>query len=157
MKMGFEQRRGIARQYNNVPVNADIGGRRIRFKSKLEYRWAQHLEIMKIGGLIKDWFYEFHTFYFGDDAPTPKYTPDFLIRNNDNSFEYHECKGMVEKRSIDPLEALFNERPYVKVTMVFWQKPTKLSTQKKNKLERYCHDIIWNARSRISHEPIDMD
>ena len=152
-KMGFEKT-GFRRKYGNVPVNAQIGDRKFNFLSKLEYRWAQHLELLKMGGLIKDWFYEFHTFYF-QNAATPKYTPDFLIRNSDNSFEYHETKGMVEKRTIDAVKALFDEQPWVKLTMIFWQKP-KISTIKKTQLERYCHEIVWNAKTRIGGEPIDM-
>lgn len=151
--MGFEKQ-GFRRKYGNVSVQAEIGSRQFQFKSKLEYRWAQHLELLKMGGLIKDWFYEFHTFYF-NNAATPKYTPDFLIRNNDNSFEYHETKGMVEKRTIDAVKALFDEQPWVKLTMIFWEK-RKISTIKKTQLERYCHEIIWNAKTRIGGEPIDM-
>jgi len=152
-QMGFEKIR-FRKKYGNMPVEAEIGGRIFHFKSKLEYRWAQHLELLKLGGIIKDWFYEFHTFYF-DNAATPKYTPDFLVRNTDNSFEYYETKGLVEKRTIDALKAVFDERPYVKVTMVFWQKP-KLSTHKRGQLERYCKEIIWNANQRIKNEHIDM-
>ena len=155
-KMGFETKKGFAKQYNNVRVHAEVGGKIYTYKSKLEYRWAQHLEFLKLGSGIKDWFYEFHTFYFSEDAPTPQYTPDFLIRNNDNSFEYYECKGYVEKQTFDPLKALFDEWPAVKVTIVFGTKP-KLSAQKRNKLERYCKGgIIEDAYSRIRHEPIDM-
>ena len=151
--MGFEKIT-FRRKYGNVPVNAEIGGRTFHFKSKLEYRWGQHLELLKIGKHIKDWFYEFHTFYF-ENAATPSYTPDFLIRNNDNSFEYHETKGMVEKRTINTVKALFDERPAVKITMVFWRKP-KIASVKRTQLERYCTDIIWDAKKRIGGEPIDM-
>ena len=153
-KMGFEKQ-VIRRKYGNVPVDAEIAGRQFHFRCKLEYRWAQHLEVMKQAGLIKDWFYEFHTFYFGPLHLPPRYTPDFLVRNLDNSFEYFETKGMVEKRTLDALQAMFEERPAVRITVVFWQKP-KISVQKRKKLERYCHAVIWDARSRISHEPIDM-
>ena len=153
-KMGFEKTI-FRRKYGNVPVRAIVGGKEYNYRSKLEYRWAQHLELLKIGEYIKDWFYEFHTFYF-DSAATPKYTPDFLIRNNDNSFEYHECKGLVEKRTIDAVKAIFDERPKVKITMVFWRKPQRLSTIKRGQLERYCHEIICDAQKRLKNEPIDM-
>ncbi len=151
--MGFEKIRP-RRKYGNVPVHAEVGGKRYKFKSKLEYRWAQHLELLKMGNLIKDWFYEFHTFYF-ENAATPSYTPDFLIRNNDNSFEYHETKGMVEKRTIDAAQAIFDEWPREKITMVFWERK-KISTTKQTQLERYCTEIIWDAKKRIGGEPIDM-
>ena len=154
VKMGFEKIT-FQKKYGNIPAQAEIGNRIFQFKSKLEYRWAQHLELLKIAGEIKEWFYEFHTFYFDKPGLPPKYTPDFLVRKNDNGFEYYETKGMVEKRTIDAMKAMFEERPEVQITMVFWQKP-KVSTQKKTLLERYCHEIIWDAGKRIKHEPIDM-
>ena len=152
--MGFEKTQ-IRRKYGNVPVHAIVGGKEVQFKSKLEYRWAQHLELLKMGGYIKDWFYEFHTFWFEGPGAGPRYTPDFLVRNTDNSFEYYECKGMVEKRTIDALKAMFDHRPAVRVTMVFWRKE-KMSVHKRTQLERYCHEIIWDAQKRIKDEPIDM-
>ena len=153
-KMGFDKLPPFRRKYGNVPVQAVVDGKRIDFKSKLEYRWAQHLDFLKSAGEIKDWFYEFHTFYFDEGKPS-EYTPDFLVRNNDNSFEYHETKGMVAKFDIDKFKRIFEERPYVKIIVIFWKKP-KLSTQKKTKLDRYCHRIIWDASKILKKEPIDM-
>ncbi len=79
-KMGFENKR-IHTKYGNVTVDAVVNGVRVQFKSKLEYRWAQHLDMLKTAGEIKDFFYEFHTFRFNRDLPK-EYTPDFLIRHN---------------------------------------------------------------------------
>lgn len=143
-------------KYGNVPVHAQVGERTYHFKSKLEYRWAQHLELLRMGELIKDWFYEFHTFYF--DIGLPKqYTPDFLIRNNNNSFEYHETKGWVQKFDLDKLKRIWDEREDVKITVIFWQKPAKLSVQKRDKLLRYTkNNVIWDAKKRIGGEPIDL-
>lgn len=155
-KMGFNEPPFRAK-YGNQPVEAIVDGRWVKFKSKLEYRWAQHLDLMKTAGLKKDFFYEFHTFRFkGENAPK-EYTPDFLVRNNDNSFEYFECKGLLQKYDLDKFKALWDERPDVKLTIVFWRKP-RLSVQKQNKLKRYLNNnIIWNARDRIKDEPIDMN
>ena len=152
-KMGYNEP-PLKRKYGNVTVDAVVNGVLVHFKSKLEFRWGQHLDILKTAGEIKDFFYEFHTFRFNRDLPK-EYTPDFLIRHNDNTFEYHECKGFLQKYDIDKLKAVFDERPYVKITYVFWRNP-KISTHKRNLLERYCHEIIWDASKRINKNFIDM-
>lgn len=143
-------------KYGNVPTTALIGGRRIDFKSKLEYRWAQHLEYMKRLGNIKDWFYEFHTFRdFPDNQPVKEYTPDFLVRLQDNGFEYHETKGMLSGFDIKKFKLILMERPYVKIVVVFWGTP-KISAHRKDQLERFAHRVIYNARQMLKNEPIDM-
>ena len=152
-KMGFNEL-PLKKKYGNVPVHAEIGGKECNFRSKLEYRWAQHLEFCRLAGLIKDWSYETHTFRF-EKAGVKQYTPDFVIRNLDGTFEYHETKGMVTKFDIDKLKAVWEEYPDSKITLIFWRRP-KLSTQKRTKLERYCHGIRWNVAKDISKEPIDL-
>ena len=155
-KMGFNEL-PVKFKYGNVPVDATVDGKLVHFKSKLEYRWAQHLDFLKVAGEIQDWFYEFHTFRdFPEDQPVKEYTPDFLIRKNDNTFEYHETKGMLSAFDLKKFKLLFDERPYVKLTVVFWSKP-KLSVNKRAKLERYTHRVIYNARAILKNEPIDME
>lgn len=143
-------------KYGNVPVNAIVGDKRVQFKSKLEYRWAQHLEFMKQLGEIKDWFYEFHTFRdFPKDQKVKEYTPDFLVRMNDNTFEYHETKGMLSGFDIKKFKLILMERPYVKLTIIFWSKP-KITAHRKDQLERFAHRVIYNAKGMLKGEPIDM-
>ena len=154
-KMGFNEP-PLRRKYGNEPVEAVVNGRRVSFKSKLEYRWAQHLDFFKTAGEIKDWFYEFHTFRdFPEGVGVKEYTPDFLVRRNDNTFEYHETKGMLSAYDLKKFKLVFVERPYVKIIVIFWQKP-KLSVHKRNKLERYTHRVIYNAKAMLKNEPIDM-
>ena len=144
-------------KYGNVPVEAIVDGKRIKFKSKLEYRWAQHLDFLKQCGEIKDWFYEFHTFRdFPEDQPVKEYTPDFLVRLNDNTFEYHETKGMLSGYDIKKFKLVFLEMPNVKIIVIFWNKNPKISVQKRGQLDRYTHRIIYNARQILSKEPIDL-
>ena len=153
-KLGFNEP-PLRREYKNEPVDAIVNDVLCHFRSKLEYRWAQYLDFLKTAGEIKDFFYEFHTFYFDGGGSPKEYTPDFLIRNQDNGFEYHECKGYLQKFDLDKFKRMFDERPKVKITIVFWSKP-KLSAQKRNKLERYCSRIIWNAKGMLKDVPIDM-
>ncbi len=152
-KMGFNEPPFRAK-YGNQPVEVMVNGQRIVFRSKLEYRWAQYLDFLKDIGEIKDWFYEFHTFYFSGER-VKEYTPDFLVRNNDNSFEYYETKGMLQNYDLDKYKRLFDERPYVKLTVVFWSKP-KISVNKRAKLERFVHRVIWDARTVVKNVSIDM-
>ena len=155
-KMGFIKNKRFRQKYGNIPVTAIVNGRTITFKSKLEYRWAQHLDLLKTAGEIKDFFYEFHTFHFKDrPCPPYEYTPDFLVRTKENELEYYETKGMLSGFDIKKFKILFDEMPYVKLTIVFARKP-KISVQKKNQLERYCHRIIWDAGKIFAKEPIDM-
>ena len=153
-KMGFNEP-PLRRKFGNVPVRAIVNGCTIEFRSKLEYRWCQYLDILKTSGEIKDFFYEFHTFRFDGEGSPKEYTPDFLVRHNDNSFEYHECKGFVQKFDIDKFKRMSEERPKVKIILIFWQKP-KLSVQKIYKLEKYTRRIIWNAKTMLANLPIDM-
>ena len=132
----------ITYKYGNVPVNTIINGRRIKFKSKLEYRWAQHHEFMRQLGEITDWFYEFHTFRdFPENQPVKEYTPDFLVRLQDNSFEYHETKGKLSGFDIKKFKLVLMERPYVKLIVIFWGSP-KISADRKDQLDRFCHRVI---------------
>jgi len=153
-KMGFNEP-PLRRKYGNVPITANVNGQIISFDSKGEYRWAQYLDFLKTVGEIKDWFYEFHTFYFDGEGKPSEYTPDFLVRNNDNSFGYHEFKGMLQKFDIDKFKRMFDERPKVKITLIFWRKP-KISVSKRTKLERYLHRIIWDAREMVEDKIFDM-
>lgn len=144
-------------KYGNVPVEALIDGQRVKFKSKLEYRWAQHLDFLKRAGEIKDWFYEFHTFReFPDDQKIKEYTPDFLVRLNDNTFEYHETKGMLSGYDIKKYKLVLMERPCVKLIVIFWGRP-KITAHRKDQLERFTHRVIYNARQMLKNEPIDMN
>ena len=155
-KMGFNEP-PLQRKYGNVPVSAIVNGRRVNFKCKLEYRWAQYLDFLKSTGEIKDFFYEFHTFRnFPEDQPVKEYTPDFLVRLNDNTFEYHETKGMLSAYDLKKFKLLFDERPYIRLIIIFWSKP-KISVNKKTKLERYAHRVIYDARKLLKNIPIDMN
>ena len=93
-------------------------------------------------------------FRFSDNRIS-EYTPDFLVRLNDNTFEYHETKGALSAYDLKKFKLIFDERPYVKIIVIFWGTP-KISVQKKDKLERYTHRIIYNAKTIIKNEPIDM-
>jgi len=141
-----------ATKFGNQPITATVNGRLCHFKSKLEYRWAQYLDFLKTIGEIKDFFYEFHTFRFSDDCKVKEYTPDFLVRLNDNEFEYHETKGMLSGYDTQKFKAVWDERPYVKIVIIFAAKP-KISSFKNNQLNRYCSRIIVDANKLFKQVP----
>lgn len=152
-KMGFEPKefRVLRRKYGNVPTTIVLDGKPIRFRSKLEYRWANHLEMLKRAGEIKDWRFEQTTFVF-DNTGVEKWIVDFDVLNNDDTFEYFECKGMLQKRDIDKLKCLNAERPEVQVTYVFAVKP-KISVKKREYLDRFCKRVITNANTICARDP----
>ena len=114
------------------------------------------LDFLKTAGEIKDFFYEFCTFYYQDRVKSPfEWTPDFVVRTNKNELEHYECKGMLQKYDITKLKILKDERPLVKVIYVFWTKP-RISIQKKTQLERYCDRVIWDAKIVTKITPIDL-
>jgi hypothetical protein len=150
-KMGFEPNKRFRKEYKNKLVTAVVDGKTIRFRSKLEYGWANFLECLKRGGEIKSWEYETHTFKF-DNIGVEKWLVDFVVRNNDDSFEYYECKGYFERRDVDKLKCLFKERPEVQLVYVFGSKP-KLSAKKWEYLERFCDRIVTDGYAIAKRVP----
>jgi len=154
-KMGFETTRFRAK-YGNVPVDAVVDGQRIQFKSKLEYRWAQYLDFLKTTGQIKDWFYEFCTFYFPGDG-AKEYTPDFVVRTNENELEYHETKGKTEGRDFQKWLKLGEFWPHAKLTVIYWNPPKQnIRTRFANK--NYCERVVYNAKTLVGQLPnVDLE
>jgi len=77
-----------------------IGEKRIYFRSGLEVKKARDLELLKIGGYIKEWFHEPETFYFeGIKRGTTNYKPDFKVINMDDSHYWIEAKGWWDAKS----------------------------------------------------------
>lgn len=58
--------------------------------NKTEERYARHLELLKRGGDIVDYFFESVTLKIARDC---RYTPDFLVINTKLEIEFHEVKG----------------------------------------------------------------
>ena len=69
---------------------ADLG---IYVRSAWEANYARYLKWMLSRGEIAAWDYEKKTFEFPVKKGTRFYTPDFRVKNNDGSIEYHEVKG----------------------------------------------------------------
>lgn len=115
-RMGFESDKRITRKFGNRTETATVGGKECNFRSQGEKRTAQYLELLKIGGYIKDWAFEQTTFHFPTGG---RYLVDFDILNNDGSFEYYEFKGLFKREDSLKLELLFAHRPEVQLTYIF--------------------------------------
>lgn len=72
----------------------EVGGKRVFFRSRAEYRYALYLEYLKQRGDIEDWFHEKKTFHFPNQKQAPvNYKPDFEVRHKGGILEYVEIKG----------------------------------------------------------------
>jgi len=97
----------------------EINGKKMFFRSKWEVNYALYLDFLKKQGEIKKWEYEasvfiFHKIQFG----TRSYRPDFRVTNNDNSIEYHEVKGWMDKKSATKLKRMRIYYPKVKLILI---------------------------------------
>jgi hypothetical protein len=116
VRMGFAPDKHFETKYGNKPRTAEVGGKVCRFRSGGEYDLACYLELLKIGGYIRDWAFEQTTFRFPFGV---RYLVDFDVINNDGTFEYYEFKGQFKNSDRLKLATLFDKRPEVKLTIVF--------------------------------------
>jgi hypothetical protein len=87
VKMGFEKNQRICKVMNNQHVD-DLG---CHFRSKLEARYANYLELLKKAGEIVGWEYEKKRFAL----PEGDWLVDFTVHYPEHT-EYHECKGYLQ-------------------------------------------------------------
>lgn len=91
----------------------------IYFRSKWEANYALYLDFLIKQHQIKNWEYEKKTFVFESILyGTRRYTPDFEIKNNDDSLEYHEIKGYMDGRSKTKLKRMAKYFPKVKLVLI---------------------------------------
>lgn len=142
--MGFETNRKTHRKFGNISEEVCIGGKTFRVDSQGEKRLAEYLELLKIGGYIKDWAREQTTFRTSDGDPFWKV--DFDVLNNDGSFCYYEFKGPVQQGDITKLQLLFECRPEVQIHFVFENK-TSAAKFARRKVSRRCKGIWIQSTS----------
>lgn len=145
--MGFEKDRRFARDFHNKPEDVCIGGKSFRVRSQGEKKLAQYLELLKVGGHIKEWDFEQTTFIFPDD----KYLVDFDVRTNKDEPEYYEYKGMFDARARRKLMLLQKYRPEVKLTLVFGSKRDAKKVSKK--MASFCKRVcILTTKGLIDYD-----
>ncbi len=132
----------------NIAAWATIGGKRHYFKSRLERVYAAYLEILKMGGEVKDWQYEPRRFrFYGADIPkgmkgkqvgSRVYTPDFMTIEKDGSVVWHECKGHLDNRDFAKLRAFSVYYPGEKLVYIIRTMPKGLTARSRAKRSRIC-------------------
>lgn len=99
--------------------------KRIYMRSKEECNWGRILDILKRAGEIKDWDYEFKTFWFEKiKRGTRSYKPDFMIIENDGSKKYQEYKGWLTQHDITRFRRMVKYYPDEIVELVMKRPPT---------------------------------
>ena len=126
--------------WNNEPNRTAIDGKVYAFRSKLEMRWACHLELMKTCGEIQAWYYEKIIFYFKGETTAPvRYRPDFLVVEKDNAVKYHECKGWLVSKDITKFKRAVKHYD-AKMTLVMAANDKRAITRR---AEKYCERVIF--------------
>lgn len=147
-KMGFNEP-GLVTEYVGVQKGwAVVGGQTCYFKSKLEHRWAQYLELLKGLGEIVSWSYEPRKFEFkAIRSGTVFYTPDFLVLYGapyKPDCCWHEVKGHLTNKDITKFRRMAKYYPDEKIILVMQTVPKKYN-EKKRKIgnaQKYVERIM---------------
>lgn len=117
-----------------------------KFKSKVEYKWAQYLEALLAIGAITSWDYEPMVFEFGERWRVRKqYTPDFLIKE-DGQLVYHEVKTSLRQTDVTRFRCLHTDFPEVKIVLViFGPEHTRKANQNRlrSNARKYVERIVF--------------
>lgn len=108
-----------ARVFNSTAAWHEIGGKRIYFRSKWEWRYALYLQSQKENGEIKDWEYEPQTFWFeAIKRGVRSYKPDFKVLEDSGSTIWIEVKGYMDTKSIVKLKRFKRYFPNEKIMLI---------------------------------------
>lgn len=119
-----EQENGfkVERKMGNVPCEGTYSGKGVvHFRSKLERRVADYLELLLLSGHIMGWAYEQTTFCFPDlgaAGGVTRWLVDFDVLENDGSFYYIEAKGRKLGSDNRKLRLLRQYRPEIRLMYV---------------------------------------
>lgn len=92
----------------------DIG---LYMRSEWEANWARWLAWMQSTGNVLGWAYEPDSFALTIDGKRVRYVPDFKVEWNGKT-EYHEVKGLMDKRSAQKICAMRRQHPQVRLVVV---------------------------------------
>lgn len=124
------------------------GGKRVDlnnqyFRSSWEANYARYLNWLVELKEIKSWEFEPETFMFEKiKRGNISYTPDFRIINNDESIEYHEIKGYMDKDSKVKIKRFNKYFPELKLLII--DKPTYI--QMSRQLRKLIPGWEWNDK-----------
>ena len=147
-------------QFGHVErLTREVGGKVCTFRSKLEYRWAIYLQLLKEQGVILDWWHEdpetllqLETKYFKNKK---QYLPDFVVQMADGSYEYHETKGYFPPKDYTKIKLAADQYDNP-ITLIFASlisnsKNSKIRAQynRAKKLEPHIKRVIYDAQKTI--------
>ena len=135
----------------------DVGDQHEYFRSGLEYRWAQYLELLKGLGEIVKWSYESRRFEFKKiRSGTVFYTPDFLVLYGapyEPDHCWHELKGHLAQRDVTKFRRMAKYYPGEKLILVMERIP-KTRTRKNTELFRRLENAEKYVERVMSAEEI---
>jgi hypothetical protein len=89
------------------------------FRSSWEVNYARYLEWLKEKKEIKNWEYESKVFWFEKiKRGVRSYNPDFEVQNKDDSIEYHEVKGWLDRKSQTKIKRMKKYFPNIKLLLI---------------------------------------
>jgi hypothetical protein len=104
----------------------EVGGKRIFFRSRWEFLYANHLQWQLENMIIKEWEYEPKTFWFESiKRGVRSYKPDFRVLTAQGSTIWYEVKGYMDQRSKTKLarfKRFFPDEKIVLINRNFFQK-----------------------------------
>jgi hypothetical protein len=95
---------------------ADLGN--IHWRSAREANYARFLNLLIANGKIKKWEFEVQEFKFPIERGIRFYLPDFRVTKNDDTIEFHEVKGYMNRESKVKLNRMAKYYPDVKVVLI---------------------------------------
>lgn len=91
----------------------------IFFRSRWEANYARFLTFLVKNGSVARWEFEPDTFWFeAIRRGVRSYCPDFKVWSSDGSFQYHEVKGWMDKKSATKLKRMKKYHPDVTVLLI---------------------------------------
>lgn len=144
-KMGFDEP-ALSVEYRGVEKGwATVGGKTCYFKSKLERRWAQYLELLNLLGEIHDWEYEPVKFEFGKiRSGTVFYTPDFWVSTGPMEHIWHEVKGHLTQKDVTKFRRMQKYHPNELLILVMQREPKKANACRiLGNAEKYVRRVIY--------------
>jgi hypothetical protein len=113
-----------------------IGGKTCKFRSLWEHNYACYLEFLKKTKAIKDWKYEPKKFEFPMIYKTTpfSYLIDFQVFEWDDSYRWHEVKGVMNPKSKKKIKRFEKHYPEEGKILVIGKDWFKRNGQKFSKL-----------------------
>jgi hypothetical protein len=134
--------RTIHYEWRNQPVEA-FG---YKFKSRIEYRWAKYLELLRVSGEVQTWQYEPETFLFKErHRKKGIYTPDFRVVWRDGTVELQETKSSLRQKDVYRFRQFAMDYPSVRIVLVLPSCPKRSVKQLilLDNAKKYVADVIF--------------